>query len=196
MIISAALPLYQPSCAVAFEQQFLSNFISSFARPCVGSFQHESWMSFLPVYIPRRPALQYSSRAAIMAHYSTLTNNLSIQRKAHEWYITSLRKQCLSLQRYASPSALTTPGPPTEEDIYTSMMLLYYELLVPTRTGSWATHLEGALQLLQLRGPENCQEGAAYHVLRALRFLSVPIFSSLCLFRSYLSTCHRANFTD
>lgn len=171
--ISFASSIYQPSRAPAFDRMFLSHFVSSFARPSIGSDPHRSWMQYLFDYLGTDDApINYSIRAATMAFYGELTHDVAIQHVAKRWYIAALQTQRVGLSLYLK-SATAVPGMPGEQEICTSMMLLYFELIKPSVTASWLKHLSGVTSLLQLRGPEGCQSGITHLFFRSLRLLTV-----------------------
>lgn len=173
---------YQPSVAPIFDQLFLSTFIDSFAKPSAGSDPHQSWMKHLHelMYTGDAP-IKHSIRAAATAFHSRLANNVDAQRAAEHCYIVALQSQRARLTPYLNSSA-PVRYVPDDQEIFTSMMLLYFELINPSSTGSWLKHLHGVTSLLQLRGLESCQTGAMHCLFRSLRLLEVSNLHEMRLY--------------
>ncbi|EHK17301.1 uncharacterized protein TRIVIDRAFT_205899 [Trichoderma virens Gv29-8] len=162
--------IYQPSVAPAFDQLFLSTFIDSFAKPSAGSDPHQSWMKHLHEFLVTGDApIKHSIRAAATAYHGRVAQNAAAQRAAEHCYIAALRTQRARITPYLNCSA--SHYVPDDQEIFTSMMLLYFELICPSSTASWLKHLHGVTSLLQLRGAESCQVGGMHLLFRSLRFL-------------------------
>ncbi|KAL7906488.1 hypothetical protein GGI35DRAFT_458241 [Trichoderma velutinum] len=167
--------VYQPSVAPAFDQLFLSTFIDSFAKPSAGSDPHQSWMNHLHEFLITGDApIRHSIRAAATAYHGRVAQNAAAQRAAEHCYIAALRSQRSRLTPYLDCS--TSQYIPDDQEVFTSMMLLYFELISPSSTASWLKHLHGVTSLLQLRGAESCQAGGLHLLFRSLRLLEA--FSS------------------
>ncbi|KAL6694418.1 hypothetical protein J3F84DRAFT_376788 [Trichoderma pleuroticola] len=167
--------LYQPSAAPVFDELFLSTFIDSFAKPSAGSGPHQSWMTYLTEFLNTGDApIRQSIRAAATAYHGRVAQNAAAQRAAEQCYIAALRSQRSRLTPYLNSS--TSHYIPDDQEVFTSMMLLYFELISPSSTGSWLKHLHGVTSLLQLRGAESCQAGGLHLLFRSLRLLEA--FSS------------------
>ncbi|KAK5989572.1 hypothetical protein PT974_11099 [Cladobotryum mycophilum] len=95
-----------------------------------------------------------------------------MQKSAERWHIAALQSQQAKLSQHLQNGTLVGYRP-SEQEILTSMMLLYFELISPSATASWLKHLSGVAILLQLRGPEHCQTGAMNLLFRSLRLLMV-----------------------
>ncbi|KAL5093919.1 hypothetical protein Trisim1_009395 [Trichoderma cf. simile WF8] len=167
--------IYQPSVAPAFDQLFLTTFIDSFAKPSSGCGPHQSWMNHLHEFLNSGDApIRQSIRAAATAYHGRVAQNAAALRAAEHCYVAALRSQRSRLTPYLnSPSS---PYIPDDQEVFTSMMLLYFELISPSSTASWLKHLHGVTSLLQLRGPESCQNGGLHPLFRSLRLLEA--FSS------------------
>ncbi|KAL7947557.1 hypothetical protein V8C42DRAFT_318111 [Trichoderma barbatum] len=162
--------IYQPSVAPAFDQLFLSTFIESFAKPSAGSDPHQSWMKHLYEFLLNGDdPIKHSIRAAATAFHSRVAQNAAAQRAAEHCYIAALQSQRARLAPYLNGS--TSHYIPDDQEVFTSMMLLYFELISPSSTASWLKHLDGVTSLLQLRGVESCQVGAMHLLFRSLRLL-------------------------
>lgn len=172
--------IYQPSVAPAFDQLFLTTFIDSFAKPSSGCGPHQSWMNHLHEFLNSGDApIRQSIRAAATAYHGRVAQNAAALRAAEHCYVAALRSQRSRLTPYLnSPSS---PYIPDDQEVFTSMMLLYFELISPSSTASWLKHLHGVTSLLQLRGPESCQTGGLHPLFRSLRLLEVIDFAC-CLF--------------
>jgi hypothetical protein len=159
-----------PSTMAVLDQQFLSHFISALAQPVIDKLKFGSWMHALPDFSSTPAESSNSIRAVTMMYCGTSTCNVSVQRKAHQWYIVALRQQRTRLERYMK---LDTTATPTEGEIFSSLMLLYFELLFSSTHNVWTKHFEGLLALLKLRGPGACQKLGTLQILKAIKFLSV-----------------------
>lgn len=165
---------YQPSVAPAFDQLFLSTFISSFAKPSAGSEPHQSWMNHLHELLVTGDApLKHSIRAVATAFHGRMAGNTAAQRAAEHCYVAALRTQRARIAPFLSSSPFCYV--PDDQEIFTSMMLLYFELINPSSTASWLKHMQGVMSLLALRGPKSCQSGAIHLLFRSLRFLEVSL---------------------
>ncbi|KAL6800838.1 hypothetical protein GGI42DRAFT_327013 [Trichoderma sp. SZMC 28013] len=167
--------IYQPSVAPAFDQLFLSTFIDSFAKPSAGSGPYQSWMNHLHEFLDTGDApIRQSIRAAATAYHGRVAQNTAALREAEHCYVAALRSQRSRLTPYLNSS--NSPYIPDDQEVFTSMMLLYFELISPSSTASWLKHLHGVTSLLQLRGAESCQAGGLHLLFRSLRLLEA--FSS------------------
>ena len=172
---AAASPTtYQPSVVPAFDQLFLSTFIDSFAKPSAGSEPHQSWMKHLHEFLVTGDApLKHSIRAVATAFHSRMAGNPAAQRAAQHCYVAALQSQRARIAPFLNgPSPLYVPD---DQEIFTSMMLLYFELINPSSTASWLKHMHGVINLLVLRGPNSCRTGSLHLLFRSLRFLEVNL---------------------
>ncbi|KAI9038460.1 Zn(II)2Cys6 transcription factor [Aspergillus affinis] len=182
MVNAAALPDHaplqripvEPSCQPLYEQALVSTFIASFSISDSHSVQPDSWTQYLSTWASSPKALGWSIRATTLAFYAQVSQETAIYQEASRCYAHALRGQSVSVNQCLEGfgGQITVPSKvPTEEDIYASLMLMYYELISPASIGSWITHLRGTAQLLLLRGPQNCQTGAIHLVFRSVRLL-------------------------
>jgi hypothetical protein len=166
---------YQPSLYL-FKQNFLLNyFISSFRGSISRDAQQGSWMTYLFDYISDSGTVTYAIRATTLALYGTENQDMGILQEADHWNLLALQAQRVSITRNTVNSEAHSHIPSIEE-ICTTLMLLYYELIRPSTTGSWLRHLQGFSQMVFLLGPQHCQSGALHLFLRALRLLMVRLF--------------------
>ncbi|KAH8424535.1 uncharacterized protein LDX57_002286 [Aspergillus melleus] len=171
----AALDLpVEPTCGPLFEQALISTFIASFSLSGFHSVQSDSWTRYLSEWASSPKALGWSIRAATLAFYAQVSQETALYQEASRCYAHALRGQSVSVSQCLEGLSGQSNGHskvPTEEDIYASLMLMYYELISPASIGSWTTHLRGTAQLLLLRGPQNCRTGAVHLVFRSVRLL-------------------------
>ncbi|KAL6907352.1 hypothetical protein GGI43DRAFT_258885 [Trichoderma evansii] len=146
----------------------------------------QSWTQYLTSWISSSTAA-WSVRAATLEFYGQQTKQEALCREAERYYAHALQIQQARIRAYTEKPKGDSNKPneaPTEEDVSASLMLMYYELLRPTFTGSWMTHLRGTVELLILRGAQSCQEGLGHLVFRSLRLLMAHVS-----IRTQLSPC-------
>jgi hypothetical protein len=56
-----------------------------------------------------------------------------------------------------------------ERAVVVAMHLTTYEVLYPSESMAWQSHLSGALDILKSLGPEICRQGLLHHILKAIR---------------------------
>jgi hypothetical protein len=165
---------YQPSLYLFNQNFLLYYFISSFRGSITRDAQHGSWMTYLFDIISDSGTVTYAIRATTLALYGTENQDMGILHEADRWNLLALRAQRASITRNTANSEADSHIPSIEE-ICTTLMLLYYELIRPSTTGSWLGHLQGLSQMVFLLGPQHCQSGALHLFLRALRLLMVRV---------------------
>lgn len=177
VLTESCIPL-EPSQRSLFENAIVSFFISSFSvLSNSGQTHRQSWTQYLTSWISSSTAA-WSVRAATLEFYGQQTKQEALCREAERYYAHALQVQQARIREYTQKPEGDLNKPheaPTEEDVSASLMLMYYELLRPTFTGSWMTHLRGTVELLVLRGAQNCQQGLGHLVFRSLRLLMVSI---------------------
>lgn len=155
-----------------FEHVLVSNFIESFSLSASGTVNLDSWTRHLYSRISSSTSLGLSIRATTLAFHAQKTNKHPLRWEAGQYYAYALRGQqayiSQHLQRLRDKNEV-----PTEEAIFLSFMLMYYEMIQPASIGSWVMHLRGLIELFLLRGPENCQIGAIHLIFRSTRLLEV-----------------------
>jgi hypothetical protein len=167
----------QPSIVPIVEQQYISHFMSSFAKQEKDQLLPNSWMSELPHLVCTNcaPSLLYAIRAASMASFGNAYHEMTIQIESCRLYTVGLRYQHHRLHRLMQQS-----GPkdgPTVEEVFTSVMFTFFELTSCTGKGTWSGHIFGAMKLCELMGPEAFRTGLGHQLFRTLRYISVSIFA-------------------
>ena len=149
------LSLYQPSRAPVFEQFFVDTLCFLVRRSPVLALLSTShgWDTcLLTFHVLTSSSIRYVP--ASLAYYADTVHDPAMQKEADRWYTFALNMQRTWLERFvAQNNASQSHAIPTEEEICASMMLLYFELIRPTMTASWMKHLNGACQLVEMRGP-------------------------------------------
>ncbi|KAJ5941049.1 hypothetical protein N7516_001217 [Penicillium verrucosum] len=164
----------EPSPHHLFEQALLSNFIESFSQSGSKLTQPDSWTRYLLSWISSSKTLRSSIRATTLAFYAQVSKQKALCHEAGQYYACALHGQRIYMSQWLAGfnrPAIAAQEIPTDQDICTSLMLMYYELINPAATGSWLAHLRGTAQLLVLRGPQNCQVGAVHLIFRSVRLL-------------------------
>lgn len=163
---------YHPSRKAPFQQLFLGHFISSFDNENLHRTPMKSWYKELPSILSASSfkAGQEAIRAATIMHYGVMTANVSIQTEGCRWYARALRGQRIDLQN--ERPALSTRMP-TGEEVLSLVILSIFELVSSTTPMGWIDHLLAAAALLQMRKPENCQNGLVHLVFRTMRMTVV-----------------------
>jgi hypothetical protein len=172
---------YQPSRADIFQELFVSHFLASFDNSHLHRTKMPSLFSKLPSILSTslNLAVLNSIRSAMMIHYGTLTNDVPIQKQAHRWYAQGIQSQRVLLERKGFPHSRSIP---TAEDVLSPIMLAMFELVASTTPMAWSHHLHAAASMLELRGPESCQDGFAHVLFRSMRVTTVSCDSALTLF--------------
>lgn len=120
-------------------------------------------------------ALICSIRAATLAHYGRQTRDSKIQIEACRWYDMGL--ECQRLASRATEIGLANGGSTDEKiseaSVCAPMMLSIFEHLITTSFASWCQHMIAAGRMLEMRGPENCQDGIMHNLFRIIRLCSV-----------------------
>ena len=173
------LPLwYQPSKADLFRQHFTSHFISNFFNPASFLRKHNMWAYHLPAILASTPspAVEYATRAATMAFYGTKAEDNSVKTEACRWYVKGLSLQRDEIQQASSPGR----GKQLDStSILAPLMFAIFETIMMTNKFGWVQHLHAACKFLELIGPEACQDGLGYSLLRSVRLAVVSPSPSL-----------------
>ena len=164
--------LYQPSRAAQFQQLFLGHFISSFDNRSLHRTRIKPWCEELPTILSTSTynAVQDSIRATTMLHYGVMTANISVQTEAYKWYAKALEGQRTFLQddQLALPCRM-----PTGQEILSPVVLALFEMISSTTPTGWMEHNLAAATMLQIRQPENCQDGLTHLLFRTVRMAAV-----------------------
>ena len=166
---SMQLPLwYQPSKADLFQQHFTSHFISNFFNPESFLRKHNMWAYHLPAILASTtsPAVEYATRAATMAFYGTKAEDDIVKTEACRWYVKGLGLQRNELQRASSPERRQQLDCTS---VLAPLMFSIFETIMMTNKTGWVQHFHAACKFLELIGPEACQDGLGYSLLRSVR---------------------------
>ena len=170
---SMQLPLwYQPSKADLFQQHFTSHFIGNFFNPDSFLRKHNMWAYHLPAILASTtsPAVEYATRAATMAFYGTKAEDDSVKTEACRWYVKGLGLQRNELQKASSPER----GQHLDStSVLAPLMFSIFETIMMTNKFGWVQHLHAACKFLEVIGPEACQDGLGYSLLRSIRLTVV-----------------------
>ena len=159
---------YQPSRAAPFQELFLGHFISTFNNRNLQRTSIESWYEELPRILntSQYQTVIDSIRAVTMVHYGVITANMPVQTEAYRWYAKALKGQRIVVQKdWQSLSSRMPAG----EEVLPPILFALFELVTLTTPTGFAEHIVAAAALLQLRKPENCQDGLAHLLFRTVR---------------------------
>ena len=188
---------YQPSRAAPFQELFLGHFISTFNNRNLQRTSIESWYEELPRILntSQYQTVIDSIRAVTMVHYGVITANMPVQTEAYRWYAKALKGQRIVVQKdWQGLSGRMPAG----EEVLPPILFALFELVTLTTPTGFAEHIVAAAALLQLRKPENCQDGLAHLLFRTVRIsLVCRVYleylnksSNLILYR-YTAVCIR-----
>ena len=166
--------LYSPSRAPAFQELFLHHFISAFFDARREGHQVDEWSVALPSFLQSHEpttSIVYAIRAATMAHYGKISEDVTIQLDSMRWYARGLEAQ--RLENAETQRKLAMGGEAcdifNETIISTPMMLSLFETVMGTTSSAWAQHLSVASLMLQMIGPWKCREGILHHIFKVAR---------------------------
>lgn len=174
----AQLPsIYQPFKVHGYQSLFIQQFIAAFFNPKATPARPNIWVYELPSVLSAAPssALLCSIRAATMAHYGKRTGDAAMQREACHWYDKGLENQRLESHEMELQLAngARAADKISEATICAPIMFSLFESLMTTSFTAWAQHMTAAGKMLELRGPEKCQDGIIHHLFRSVRIGSV-----------------------
>ncbi|KAF2192981.1 hypothetical protein K469DRAFT_745399 [Zopfia rhizophila CBS 207.26] len=156
--------LYQPSQADIFDRAFISHFVelNKAVQSCPGKIP---WITDLPNVHSNaiKPALRLSIRAASMAFYAQVHQDIAVLTDSYRWYIAGLNSQRKSLTN------LDGNAIPNDVEVLVPIILGLYEVYAGTTPTSVFHHLAAATKILEMRGPRNCCSGVAYQLFKAMR---------------------------
>ncbi|KAH8703211.1 hypothetical protein BGW36DRAFT_403660 [Talaromyces proteolyticus] len=154
--------------------QAVSQFISFFAKSAINKTKSNSWMNILPDMLASgsRIELRSSVLAAAFALYSTICQDTSSEMEARRLYVTGLKQQRVKMILASHSSERIIPK---VEDVAMAVMLAYYEVISPTTDTAYFQHILGAKVLLEMIGPQNCQEGYFHQLFQTVRLYMVYI---------------------
>lgn len=164
--------LYQPAKGSMFQELFLDYFISR-STSANKQRRHTDWVYQLSSFIqhPETKSITSAIRAATMALYGKKTGNESLQLEACRVYSKGLQSQIEESR--ANQSKLTDGKSPdlifTEQDICAPILFCIFETAMSTAFDAWAQHLMAGCKILEMLGPEKCQQGMYHSLLRFVR---------------------------
>ncbi|RHZ60706.1 uncharacterized protein CDV56_107344 [Aspergillus thermomutatus] len=149
------------------ELQLTASFISFFNKNSATKIRHHSWLTF-HVLQASSPGRRACIRAASLALYAKHTGDTRAILESHECYGRSLQYQ---QERLASCSTSTA------EDIAMTVILAYYEAILPSSpsASAFAQHITAATAMLCAVGAEKCQQGWLHQMLLTLRLHMVYV---------------------
>jgi hypothetical protein len=106
---------------------------------------------------------------AFDSHRSNNSDSKSVLMEAYKWYgfgLTVQRRQLEALARNPEQK-------PTLEQICMPIMLGYFEVTCASETTAFANHWKGAMNLLEMAGPEAFQEDAMHRIFQIGRLQMV-----------------------
>lgn len=163
-LIETVLPPTIESPQVVTDQ-FLSNFITFFARVSPRQVIFNSWMTGLPDMLTTRSiVVEKSIIAASMVFAGRDSGNISLVMESYKWYGAGIAKQRKLLEELQCEKRA-----PTVEEICTPILLSFFEITCNTSPTGYFQHLMGAARLLEMRGPEDCSSGILHQLFLTIR---------------------------
>ena len=109
-----------------------------------------------------------------MAFYGTKAEDDAVKTEACRWYVKGMGFQRKELEKASSPSHehqldITS--------VLAPLMFSIFESIMMTAKTGWVQHMHAACKFLEILGPEACQDGLAYNVLRSVRLGVVSLIS-------------------
>ncbi|KAF2472315.1 uncharacterized protein BDR25DRAFT_283707 [Lindgomyces ingoldianus] len=156
--------LFQPSQQDIFDTAFISHFVE-LNRGVRSQNAGIPWISRVPDLhnYSIKPALRLSIRAASMAFYSQVHQDVSVLTDSYRWYMKGLNYQRQSI------SSLDGNSIPSDDAVLVPIILGLYEVYAGTTPTSVFHHLAAATKILQMRGPSNCSSGVSLQLFKAMR---------------------------
>ena len=126
------------------------------------------WAYHLPAILAstNSSAVEYATKAATMAFYGTKAGDDAIKTEACRWYVKGLGYQRTELERASSPDRAQQLD---ITSVLAPLMFSIFETVMMTSHNGWVQHMQAASKFLELLGPEACQEGLAWSLLRSVR---------------------------
>ncbi|KAL8690999.1 MAG: hypothetical protein Q9218_003675 [Villophora microphyllina] len=168
---------YQPSKADIFQQHFTAYFICNWFNQSSFLTKLNLWVYHVPAITCSSPSLavQYSIRAATMAFYGIKSGDVTLQTEASKWYGLGMAEQRTELEHlsaYPDEQQLSFTG------LLAPLMFSMFETVMLTNPTGWAQHLQAASRMLEMMGPEACQDGVANSLFRSIRVGMIYIVMS------------------
>lgn len=172
--------IYQPFQVPSYQEMFTHEFIFAFFNPKLHNPRLRVWVNELPsllLSVSQSSALMYAVRAATIAHYGKRSGDVAVQTEACRWYDKGLKKQVHESQQ---TQLRLTNGENLDDKlgvaaICAPIMFSLFESLMTTSFAAWASHLTGAIKLLEMRGPDACRSGVIHQLFRTARLGAVSL---------------------
>ncbi|KAL8715200.1 MAG: hypothetical protein Q9220_001158 [cf. Caloplaca sp. 1 TL-2023] len=163
---------YQPSKAEIFQQHYTAHFIGNFFNPASFRSRQAAWAYHLPAILASTstPAVQAATRAATMAFYGTVAEDIVVQTEACRWYVKGMAHQRNELEKTSSPTRVRDLD---IASVLAPLMFSIFETIMMTSHTGWVQHMHAAIRVLEVLGPEACQEGFAHNLFKAVRVSAV-----------------------
>jgi hypothetical protein len=137
--------------------------VYSRAHPKITLFN--SWMAQLPLFLSStNTPIGESIIAAAMAHCAREYKNPSMMLAAFKHYGSGISRQRKAIERITK-----SKREPTIEELYTPIILAFFEGACRTSQTGYFQHLIGAAQLMKLQGPQDFKSGVTFELFQALR---------------------------
>lgn len=169
--------LQQPSNATMIEDILLSRLLLE-AQPLEMPGRPKSWMMEVPRVLSQAqlPAFRYAVRAAAMAYHTKCNPHPGAEGIARQWYVASL--SCHRAFLYATSEqkmddlkhGRLIPG---IEEVLIPIFLCLFEVLSTSSPAAILQHRAACCRVLEIMGPENCQEGVSHQIFKSMRLSDV-----------------------
>ncbi|KAI4194096.1 MAG: hypothetical protein LQ350_007963 [Teloschistes chrysophthalmus] len=110
-----------------------------------------------------------------MAFYGVKTGNLALQAEASDWYGRGMAEQRTELEHLST-------HPDDQHFRFTGLlapvMFSMFESIMVTNAAGSAQHLHAASRMLEILGPEACQDGVANSLFRSIRVAMIYVLLS------------------
>jgi hypothetical protein len=168
-ILAAASRLpksYQPRRTEIFQELYISYFIS------LQDVSMHPWITELPKLASSSSGRSevYGIRAATMAVYGKMSGNRDLEIEASNWY-----SRGLDAQRKTLPVAAKAHSdqPSCHKAVGAAILFSYFESVICTLPMGWMQHYIAATKMLEIAGPEKCQNGLMHMFFRFIRVAAV-----------------------
>lgn len=165
--------LQQPSNAAMIEEILVSRLISE-TRPLEMPGQPKSWIVEVPRILSQAqlPALRYAVRAAAMAYHTKRNPHPGAEGIARQWYVASLSCHraflCATSEQKLDDLKYGRLIPGVEE-LLIPIFLCLFEMFSTSTPAAVLQHRAACCRVLEIMGPENCQEGVSHQVFKSMR---------------------------
>ncbi len=123
--------------------------------------------------------------ATALAFRALGTGNELMEKKARTFYVAGLRSHRTELLRIVGHGSRRPSSEPVPHNrpggrallilLVIAMLQLQFEMMQPSASNSWWGHAHGAAQLLEMLGPESCQQPLIYEMFLVLRYALVSL---------------------